>query len=306
MNQEAKEIISNGQYKESPQADVSTEASQAKVTTAAVEAKPPVADEPPKTTPQDDFAWRFTELTKKEREYFRKEQALKEQLGKLAEYEKKEALKKENPYAYLKQEGIDLDSVAQSALRENEPENKVSALEKRLEEYERREKDREDNARKEDESKRNQSLVQKADEEILGTVKSALEKYEIINGDEEIQETLKQVFRADFQKEFDTHGVPFFSMPDAERKKFIEKCADKVEAYYEDKIKKLFGSSKRLSSSLGALIPKPKPEEKSVTLNSGMTPVTSAPSTSGKLRPMDEEIRRIAAEFKARSQPLQR
>lgn len=82
-----------------------------------------------------EFAKKFSALTRKQKEIYEMQKALKERETVVSKYESLEKLKKENPFEYIKQQGLDLNEVLEYAAKQGDGptiEDKVTDIEKRI------------------------------------------------------------------------------------------------------------------------------------------------------------------------------
>lgn len=240
----------------------------------------PASTQPPEAQPappmpavkpdQDpDFVRKFATLTQKERELFKKERQLKEMQAKFQKYEQLEDLKSKDPFKYIKEQGIEFDSVVNAALRADEPptvEDKVKSLEEKIAAYEKAMEEKEQASKRE----REQQAIDNFKKQIETQIKSDLEQYELINAQEEY-ETVFEVVQEHYRRTLETTGQGEV-LP-------IEKAAQEVENYLLERAKKLLGLKKLAASQATPTETHAKQSEASMaaTLTASMTPASSAP-----------------------------
>lgn len=252
-----------------------------------------------KTENDPDFASKFAALTRKQKEIFIREQQLKQREEKISKYESLEKLKSENPFKYIQEQGMDLDSIIKGAAKDGEPpsvEDKVAALEKKIADYEAKiAKDQEDAV-----LRKQQEQVDSFKNTVFDKVKADPERYELIHLEDAFG-TVYEVIEEHFvrtQKELGTGEVLD-----------TEKAAEMVEKFLQEKATKLL-QAKKLGFKMAETSASPSPakdqsaepakqnEHEALTLSSSLIPSSAAPDPKNETP--DEAKRRIAAEFNAR------
>jgi hypothetical protein len=237
---------------------------------------PPPAMPKDETQPAEvkDYSREFAALTKKQKDIFAKEKELKEKEAMIKQLEEIEALKEQDPLEYLNKKGLKFDDIVQRALKNGEeptPEDKISALEKRIESLIKSQEEKE--KAKEEEQKR---LKLEADEKAIANFKQKietfvsgdLEKYELINHEgafDVVFDVIEEQWLKDKTK-------PLMG---------IEEAAELVENHFFEKyqkalaLKKLGKKVETKSESLDAVETASLPTP---TLKSNVTPSASSPS----------------------------
>ena len=135
---------------------------------------------PESQTQTDDFAQRFSMLTRKERELREQHSKLKQQQERLTKFDEVERLAKDDPLAFLERFGLNYDQITQRLL--NSPDaadpnaRKLQELERRLAERD----EREAKAAKEAEEKNRNELLNSARREVKQLVDSKPDEFELI------------------------------------------------------------------------------------------------------------------------------
>lgn len=245
---------------------------------------PQPAEAKPEVNPQ--FAEKFAILTKKEKELYYKEQQMKDIQKRIQRYEELEKLKNENPYAFIKETGIDLEKTLLAAAKEGEEptvDDKVSELQKRIDELMNKlqekeqfeAKTKEERALEQFKSNLKDHIIKKADE------------YELIHTNE-AYDTVFDVI--------ETHYKNTQAQGQGEILDF-DKASQLVESYLLDKAKKTMGA-KKLQSLFQAQAPQPQTKAQfQQTLSSSMGASPSS-TTVGRLEPSHVAIKKIAEQFK--------
>ncbi len=231
------------------------------------------ATQPVKAQEDQDFSRKFAALSKRQKELFMKEQALKEQENKYKPWEELEKIKESNPLEFLKKSGLSLDKVIEMALKEGEPptvDDKVSAMEKKynelLQKLEAKEHEaKELEARKKEEE--NQKTIDAFRNNLHDELKSKADKYELINS-LGVFDTVYDVIAEKFQQTGEVIST--------------DEAADLVEGYYYKEAQKL-KNVKKLWQSSETTEEKPSTTVKtdgqpSTTLTSAIKAQSSAPS----------------------------
>lgn len=177
-----------------------------------------------------DVSREFAALTRKQKEIYLKEKALKEQEARYRELDAIEALKDQDPLEYLTKKGLKFDDIVQKVLKNGEeptPEDKISALEKRIEQLVKAQEDKE--RAKEEELKKSK---QDADEKAIANFKQKIEndlsgndKYKFINHEgafDDVFDVIELKWQQDKTK-------PLMS---------VEEAAELVEAHFKQKYTK--------------------------------------------------------------------
>jgi len=264
----------------------------------ATPAAPTLPVEPAK--PQDDeFVRRFAALTRQQKQLLEREKALKAREDEYKRYKDLEELKSKDPWAFAKQTNLDLDAVISGASRDGQPpsvEDQIKALNDKISSYEKLDQERQLKA----EQERQQMAVDTFRKKINSVIEADLEKYEMLNLEDNKGDLVFDVINEHFEKTMSEYGQG--DVLD------IDKAAEMVENYLVNRALK-YTQAKKLQSKLAPPVsaPETQVEQKAVkeshipgaTLNSGMTASTSLPTPRG-LENADQAKRRIAAEFKAR------
>lgn len=228
----------------------------------------------PIETPKEetkDVSREFAALTRKQKEIYQKEKELKEKEAMIRQIEELEALKDQDPLEYLNKKGLKFDDIVQRALKNGEeptPEDKISALEKRIEQLVKAQEEKE-RLKEEDAKRAKQEADEKAiasfKEKIKNDISGNLDKYELINHEgafDIVFDVIEEAWLADKTK-------PLMS---------IESAADLVEAHFFEKYQKALGLKKLASKaatkpeSLNAVETESFPAP---TLKSSVTPSSS-------------------------------
>jgi hypothetical protein len=249
----------------------------------------PAAEVKPTEDPR--FAEKFAALTKKEREIFQKELRMKEMEQRLRRFEELERLKSENPYAFIKETGVDLEKTLLAAAREGEPptvDDKVSELQSQIQKLQEMLKTKEETEIKTKE----QMAMEQFKSNLKNHITSKADDYELILANDAV-DTVFDVIQTHFEKTKQDLGegeiLPF------------DKAAELVENYLLEKTKKAI-QAKKISQLLQAQQPAPEPQQKgfSNTISQSLTP-TLTKQTAGKMDPPEVAIRRIAEQFKQKT-----
>ena len=242
---------------------------------------PPPAQEETKSTPRESA--RFAELAKRQRELTQKQLEIKAKEERLTPVEQALAKAKENPLAALEVLGISYEDLTHYILQEGKepgPEDKLAALEKRIEEKERAERE----AREREAQERVEATLAQFKETIAQTAKAAPEQYELINasgqyGVDLVFETVSEYFESNKQV-----------LP-------LETALQAVEAYLEGEALKVAQANKIKAKLVPPATAKEKEskaerQSQAVTLTNKL--VSSAAEAKSK-RLSDEESKRAAA-----------
>lgn len=255
-----------------PDASAAPEASQA-APESTPEAKPPARE-----------SARFAELAKRQRELTQRQLELKAKEERLTPVEQALAKAKENPLAALEALGMTYEDLTHFILNEGkepEPEDKLAAIEKRLNERETAERE----AREKEAAERVEATLTQFKTSIADTAKASPDKYELIlnagdYGTELVFDTVSEYFQ--------THGEV---LP-------IETALEHVEAYFEKEALRIAQANKIKAKLVPPVEPKEKdksPERQTgtnVTLTNKL--VSSAAEATAK-RLSEEESKRAAA-----------
>lgn len=222
-----------------------------------------------------DFSKQFAALSKKQKEMYVREQALKEKEKLIAEIEADERLKEEDPYGYFKKKGLKLDTILQRAAKDGEEptvEDKISAIEKRIDNY-LQQKEKEKQEHEENQKRLSAESEQKAIDDhkkkIENYVKGDTDKFELINALGAFENVFDEI-----QRHFDEKGELLT----------IEEASLKIEEeLYEQfkqltSLKKFAGQKTTESDPTKAASTETRP---SLTLNSTFTPTTPDPAPEG-------------------------
>lgn len=184
-----------------------------------------------------DVSREFAALTRKQKEIYQKEKELKEKEAMIRQIEELEALKDQDPLEYLNKKGLKFDDIVQRALKNGEeptPEDKITALEKRIEQLVKAQEEKE-RLKEEEAKKAKQEADEKAiasfKEKIKNDISGNLDRYELINHEgafDIVFDVIEEKWLADKTK-------PLMS---------IEEAADLVEAHFLEKYQKALGLKK--------------------------------------------------------------
>lgn len=225
-------------------------------------------------------------LAKKEREFFLKEKRMKELEAKLKRYEDLEQLKDQDPFEYLRAAGVDLEkTLAKYAeVGGKSVDEKVVELEKRYQELERMIREKEEQARRLQE----QTAIETFRANLVKEVQGNQARWELVNNQEAydlVFEVIERHFQVTKEQTGEGEVLP------------VEKAADMVEKYFEDRVKKVIGT-KKLQSFLPAKKEEPQPLSKNTTLSNSLSGNIPQASGSGALLPRDQALKEIAKRFK--------
>lgn len=236
------------------------------------------------TKPPARESARFAELAKRQRELTQRQLELKAKEERLSPVEQALAKAKENPLAALEALGMTYEDLTHYILNEGkepEPEDKLAAIEKRLNDRETAERE----AREKEAAERVEATLTQFKTSIADTAKASPDKYELIlnagdYGTELVFDTVSEYFQ--------THGEV---LP-------IETALEHVEAYFEKEALRISQANKIKAKLVPPVEPKEKdknPERQtgpSVTLTNKL--VSSAAESTAK-RLSEEESKRAAA-----------
>lgn len=245
---------------------------------------PPAAPAAPEVKEEvKDVSREFAALTRKQKEIYAKEKELKEKEALIKQMEELEALKDQDPLEYLNKKGLKFDDIVQRALENGEeptPEDKISALEKRIEQLVKAQEEKE--RQKEEDAKR---AKQEADEKAIASFKEKikndisgnLDRFELINHEgafDIVFDVIEEAWLADKTK-------PLMS---------IEEAADLVEAHFLEKYQKALGLKK-----LGN-----KPATEAKDLNAVETESLPAPTLKSNVTPSSSNTTKDYMSFEER------
>jgi len=223
-------------------------------------------------TNDPEFQRKFSALTRKQKELFLKEKELNSKQHLIDKYERLEKLKSEKPLDFLKENGLEFDSLAKAMLEDGEPptvEKKLSQLEAKIAAYEKAEKEKLERSQKDAEQKSIDDYKNKMKDHI----KTQSDKYEMINADE-AYDLVFQVIHEHYNKTKSEYGEG--EILDT------EKAADLVEKHLESKLEK-YKSLKKFGAGLEAApAQQPKKDGFAATINSSMVPTTTPPRPTYK------------------------
>lgn len=235
----------------------------------------------------DEFEKKLSLLTKKEKEFYLKEKKLKEFEEKIKRYEELERLKSSDPIAFLKEAGVDAEMLLKrfAEVGGKTIDDKVAELEARYKELDAMIKQKEEEAKR----LQVQEQIENFRKKIVDTVKSNAERWEFVTN----QEAYDLVFDV-----IDRHFAQTQEQTGEGELLPIEKAADMVERYLEERVKKIV-TAKKLKSYLPQEEKKEEPKMGLTSLTSSM-PSGSLKSVQGqpKLLPHDEAIRQIVLQLK--------
>lgn len=244
--------------------------------------EPEVAVETPKEETKD-VSREFAALTRKQKEIYLKEKELKEKEAMIKQIEELEALKDQDPLEYLSKKGLKFDDIVQRALKNGEeptPEDKITALEKKIEQMIKAQEEKE--RLKEEESKK---AKQEADEKAIVSFKEKiknqlsgdLDRFELINHEgafDIVFDVIEESWLADKTK-------PLMK---------IEEAAELVEQHFLEKYQKALGLKK-----LGTKVAK-EPEG----LNAVETESLPAPTLKSSVTPSSSNTTKDYMTFEER------
>lgn len=218
-----------------------------------------------------DVSREFAALTRKQKEIYLKEKELKEKEAMIRQIEELEALKDQDPLEYLNKKGLKFDDIVQRALKNGEeptPEDKISALEKKIEQMvklqEEKERQKEEDAKKA-KAEADEKAIASFKEKIKNDLSGNLDRYELINHEgafDIVFDVIEEAWLADKTK-------PLMK---------IEEAADLVEQHFFEKYQKALGLKKlgakaaKEPESLDAVETESLPAP---TLKSSVTPSSS-------------------------------
>lgn len=226
---------------------------------------------------KEDAAKKFAIISRKEKELRLKELALKEKEAALAKYKDLDKEVSSNPLKLLEKTGLTLDQLLEAAAKDGEAptaDDKITAIEKRIEAYlQSVEEEKQTRLKADEESKKQQEL--KAQQEVIDSFKKNIEnelkakadEFELIIG-EGAFDLVFEVINEHFEKTGDMMQT--------------EVAASKVENYLEEQASKYL-KYKKLSGKL-SLEQTPQKTPSMPTLNSAMSPKTEPPKDRPKSR----------------------
>lgn len=243
-----------------------------------------------------EFARKFAALSKKEKELFLREKELKERMKLVERYETLDKLKAEDPFKFMQEQGVDFDKLVERAAKEGqEPtvDDKVEALQKRLEDALKRLEEKE---RLEAQTKE-QQVIDNYRRKVHDEVKADPEKFELIHLSESFDDVF-DLIHEHFEKTRAETGQGEI-IPTAQ-------AAQMVEDYLMQSYQKVVKAKKLMGSPQGK---QAEPEMKaqvedeggsfSATLTSQMTPRAGDPEPHRK-ETWEERKQRIANELQAK------
>lgn len=218
-----------------------------------------------------DFSRKFAALSKRQKELFLKEQALKEQESKYKPYEELEVLKQKNPLEFIKKSGLSVDQIIEMAIKEGEPpsvDDKFSAMEKKYNDLVAKMEAKEKESRENEEKKTIDAFKKNLENEL----KSKADKFELVNA-LGVFETVYDVIAEKFQQTGEIIST--------------DEAAEMVENYYFNEAKKL-KNVKKLWGSVETKTDEPSSTVKtdalpSATLNSAIKASSSGSSSDEDL-----------------------
>lgn len=260
-----------------------------------------VQEQGQETQEKDDFADKFMRLARKERALQQAQQELKARMAEIekmkSEYENfsnRKAKLKEDPFEALELLGVSYDDLTMAMLQHGKAptaDDRVAALEKKLQELE------------EKENKQKDELMQSERQKTVQTFRDNLDKfiessdYELVkanNASELVFETMQAYYEETEKKGGPGKGVLL---------SFEEACK-LVEADFEEQLPKLLNLNK-VKAKLGmkeekleskAEVIQPRQSGPSQTLTQAMK-AASEPATSSHRRPSDKELFERAAQM---------
>jgi hypothetical protein len=252
----------------------------------------PIPAEP--TKPTEDFSEKFAALSREQKKIWEEKQKLKAIQAEVDAYKKKQELKKQNPYAFLKEEGLSLNEILEMAAKDGEPpsaEDRIAQLEAKLEAKFKEQQDREE---KEKQS-REQEAVDKFRQNLETHIKGKADDYELINAQNAfgiVFEVIAQHYDKTLQE---TGTAEIMDM---------DKAAQAVETHLFNELQKLKGLKKvsglfteALQAKTDPQAPAPKepaqPQGSGFTLNGSVVP--RAGDTQTKPLSVEESKRRAAS-----------
>jgi len=262
-------------------------------------AEAPVETQDPE---QEKFDDKFLKLTRKERQLQQAQQELKAKMAEIekmkAEYDSflsRKSKLKENPFDALELLGVTYDDLTQAMLTYDQPVDKLTEIERKLQMLEERE-EKDKQARKLSEEK----AIEEQRQKVVETYQSDLAKfiesseYELVKANE-AQETVFEVIQHDYQEQVKAGAQKPTLM------EFEEACR-RVEEYLEsqldkflqlDKVRNRIEPKDEIKSSSQAPVSQPKPSQ-SMTLTNAMKAATEPTSQSAR-RPSEQELFQRAA-----------
>ena len=239
----------------------------------ALEGKPPARE-----------SARFAELAKRQRELTQRQLELKAKEERLSPVEQALAKAKENPLAALEALGMTYEDLTHYILNEGkepEPEDKLAAIEKRLNDRETAERE----AREKEAAERVEATLTQFKTSIAETAKASPDKYELIlnagdYGTELVFDTVSEYFQ--------TNGKV---LP-------IETALEHVEAYFEKEALRIAQANKIKAKLVPPAEPKEKdktPERQAGTTVTLTNKLVSSSAESSAKRLSEEESKRAAA-----------
>jgi hypothetical protein len=275
---------------------VQSEATPEETTEETTEVETTQEPEQPKEDPK--FSQRFAALSKKEKELYQKEKALKESLQKLEEFNATLSKSKEDPLVLLKAAGFNsledyLQAVISTDKEAPDPyKQKVDQIEKEIEAY----KAAQEEQRKAYEEQVKQEQLTQIHNQINSFITEQGDKYELIQAYNAIEDVWSLIERVYIETKGETHLT-------------IEQASDEVEKYYFDKAKEEAERVLKLKKlALKAESPKeetPKrTETKEVVKDEFDLPPTltnastSIPNPSTPMLSREERLKRAASKLK--------
>lgn len=233
-----------------------------------------------------DFSRKFAALSKRQKELFLKEQALKEQESKYKPYEELEVLKQKNPLEFIKKSGLSVDQIIEMAIKEGEPpsvDDKFSAMEKKYNDLVAKMEAKEKEARENEEKKTIDAFKKNLENEL----KSKADKFELVNA-LGVFETVYDVIAEKFQQTGEIIST--------------DEAAEMVENYYFNEAKKL-KNVKKLWGSVETKTDEPSSTVKTdalpgATLNSAIKASSSGSSSDEDLT-FEQRVEKARALMKA-------
>lgn len=246
-----------------------------------VEAAP--ADAPAEKPATRESA-RFAELAKRQRELTQRQLELKAKEERLSPVEQALSKAKENPLAALEALGMTYEDLTHYILNEGKepaPEDKLAAIEKRLNDRETAERE----AREREANERVEATLSQFKASIAEAAKSAPDKYELIlaageYGTELVFDTVSEYFDSNKQV-----------LP-------LERALEAVEEYFEKEVLKIAQANKikaKLAPPVEAKEKEKNPERQTGTTVTLTNKLVSSASESSAKRLSEEESKRAAA-----------
>lgn len=257
---------------QSQQAEVKTDAQQAAdiVNSGQTTGITTESPKPEPAKPADDFSEKFAALTREQKKIWEEKQKLKAIQAEVEAYKKRLDLKKQNPYQFLKEEGLELNQILELAAKDGEPpsaEDKILELEKKLEARIKAEQEKEERER----LAREQEAIDKFKVNLENHIKTKADEYELINA-QGAYGVVFEVIAQHYDKTLQETGTA--EILD------MDKAAQMVETHLFNELQRLKGV-KKVSALFGqqieAATEPAKTQGPSATLSGSVVPQQTAP-----------------------------